>query len=474
METETIYDREFSVIIPTWQRAPYIGRAIRSAAQQDCVERSGIEIIVIDDGSTDGTNKIVKALQQEFKDSDIVYLQLGHIGQPGTVRNQGLTQARGQYICYLDSDDFWLPHHLATVKREFQKHPDVGMVETHWALAHFRGMDVNYIVPTHDMSVSNTNCRVHKRECLSVGGFNETRWGEDGEFFDRVRSKFGSVKIPTITAVNGYILRGNNLSYEADSKIRRQYMEDKCEPDPKRGPAISVLMPVYNGCENGKEPWLQQAVHSIIDQTEKDWEFVIVDDGSTDETPKVLKALAQRDRRIRVITNKKNLKIVAALNRGLEDCRAPLVARQDADDMSTVTRLELERKFLDARPDTAMVGSGMYVINGVGKLEREVRHPCAYVQIRQGLKQGCMFVHGSVMFRKDIVLSLGGYSADPLHEFAEDYELWTRLARQHIVENYPDRSLYFHRNHDSKSSLLHRETQQKSTREVMSLAQRTL
>lgn len=237
-------------------------------------------------------------------------------------------------------------------------------------------------------------------------------------------------------------------------------------------PSISVLMPVWNGCSRGKEEFLTKSIESILLQTFQDWELVIVDDGSTDNTPKVLKRYEDQDFRVRIIRNKTNQKIVRALNRGLQECRAPLVARQDADDYSTITRLEIQKEFLDARPDTALCGTGMYVINEEGKLVMEIRHPCNFDVIKRHLKtSGCPFVHGSVMFRKDIVAELGGYSPDPQFEYAEDYELWVRMvAAGHKAENIPDRSLYFHRNHKTKSSVEHRGQQELATRLVMSKA----
>lgn len=241
-------------------------------------------------------------------------------------------------------------------------------------------------------------------------------------------------------------------------------------------PNISVLMPVWNGCSRGSERFLRRAIESILDQTFQDWEMVVVDDGSTDKTPQVLEEYAKKDPRIRILRNETNLKIVRALNKGMEACEAPLVARQDADDFSTVTRLQVQKDFLDARPGTVLCGTGMYVVDEEDKLVTEIRHPCAWTAVRNHLRaKGCAFVHGSVMFRKDPVLGLGGYSTDGRFEYAEDYELWVRVAAAgYVVENIPDRSLYFHRNHKNKSSTVHRDQQNRATALVMSMAQKRL
>lgn len=241
-------------------------------------------------------------------------------------------------------------------------------------------------------------------------------------------------------------------------------------------PQISILMPVWNGCEKGRAPFLRFAMESILNQTFEDWELVVIDDGSTDQTPRMLATYAAGDSRIRVARNEKNLKIVRALNKGLQMCRAPLVARHDADDYSTVTRLELQKRFLDDRPETALCGTGMYVVNEEGKLKMEVHHPCAWPAIKEHLKtRGCPFVHGSVMFRKDVITGLGGYSPAPQFEYAEDFELWVRVAAAgHKVENIPDRSLYFHRDHGAKSSIVYRAQQERASRLILSIAEKTI
>lgn len=237
---------------------------------------------------------------------------------------------------------------------------------------------------------------------------------------------------------------------------------------------ISVLMPVYNGCRDGKETFFRQSIESILNQTFENFEFVIVDDGSNDATPAVLKEYASRDKRIRVVTNPTNLKIMRALNIGLGHCESPYIARQDADDISTVTRLEIQKKFLDDRPETILCGTGMYVIDEGNHLVMEINHPCNYQVLKNALKNGCFVVHGSVMFRRDPVLLLGGYSTEDQYIHAEDYELWIRLAAKHVIENIPNRILYFHRDHKNKIGNVFKAQQEAATRRIMDLARKVL
>src|SRR4051812_47715917 len=116
-------------------------------------------------------------------------------------------------------------------------------------------------------------------------------------------------------------------------------------------PAVSIVMPVYNGAA-----YLAEAVRSMLGQTFEDYEFVIVDDGSTDRTPRILAEFERQDRRIRVIS-RANTGIVGALNDGIAAAEAPLVARMDADDVSTPQRLHRQVAYLLDHPEVVVLGS---------------------------------------------------------------------------------------------------------------------
>lgn len=219
---------KYSVIMPTWNRAQFLPRAIRSVLDQDCVPAGEIELIVVDDGSTDETPTLVPQLAKSEKRHMIRYVRVEHSGEPGTTRNVGLNMADGDYIAYLDSDDYWLPHHSSTANAWFKRDPELAMVSNAWALASFEvagGKILTRLQPRpHPIEVVNTNCRVHKRTCLEkVGLFNDTRWGEDSDFFGRIEKQFPCAKTGIVTTVNGYIRDGNNLTYEFDAGVRGKY-----------------------------------------------------------------------------------------------------------------------------------------------------------------------------------------------------------------------------------------------------------
>ncbi|MCH8344535.1 MAG: glycosyltransferase family 2 protein [Planctomycetes bacterium] len=216
-----------SVAVPVYNRELFIGRCVRSIVDQDCIDVSRIEIIIADDGSTDDTVEVVRNI--DVTPAHVELIELSHIGEPGSVRNHALRRARGALIAYCDSDDFWLPHHLATVMCEFDRDYDLAMVATAWGFAHFipqpDGTIRNeYRVRPHPIDTVNTNCRVHRRECLdAVGYFGDARWGEDQDFFARIEQHFKTTKVPIVTNVNGYIKGGNNVTYCFDDSVKRVY-----------------------------------------------------------------------------------------------------------------------------------------------------------------------------------------------------------------------------------------------------------
>ena len=194
-------------------------------------------------------------------------------------------------------------------------------------------------------------------------------------------------------------------------------------------PLVSVLLPVRNG-----EPFLGAALDSILRQSFGQWELVVPDDGSSDDTPRILADYARRDGRIRIVSPE-GRGLVSALSTGLAACRAPLVARMDADDISHPRRLELQLRFMEENPDVGLVACGFRhfprpgVRVGMRSYEVWQNTLLTHDLVLRDLYVESPFVHPSVMFRKEPVLNVGGY-ADP--GWCEDYDLWLRLAAAEI------------------------------------------
>ena len=194
-------------------------------------------------------------------------------------------------------------------------------------------------------------------------------------------------------------------------------------------PQVSVLMSVHNG-----KRFLPEAVDSILAQDFRDFEFVVVDDGSTDDTSAILASYA--DHRVVRLHNPIRLGLAASLNRLLGVARGEYVARQDADDMSYPTRLSRQVGFLDSHPFVGIVGSWREQIDGQGCTLDVRKLPCDDLGIRVHLPWGGPFTHGSVMVRAALLHRLHGYRE--MFDTSQDYDLWLRLAECTQLANLPE------------------------------------
>lgn len=208
-------------------------------------------------------------------------------------------------------------------------------------------------------------------------------------------------------------------------------------------PAVSVLMPVYNG-----ERFLGEALSSIQRQSFRDLEIVVVDDGSTDGTAAILDAAAASDPRIRIL-HQANAGHVRALNAGLQQVRGRYVARMDADDIARENRLEEQARFLNDHPDVAVVGTAATVIDARGVEGTSVRFPTEHGVLRWTMCFMSPIIHPTAMLRTDRLRATGGYDASMRH--AEDYDLWLRLSRVGRLANI-DAPLLLLRKHDANVS----------------------
>jgi glycosyltransferase involved in cell wall biosynthesis len=201
--------------------------------------------------------------------------------------------------------------------------------------------------------------------------------------------------------------------------------------------AISVVMGVYNG-----DALLGPTLDSILAQTEGDFECIIVDDGSTDATPQILAAYANRDPRIRVLTQQ-NAGLTRALIAGCAAARGTYIARHDAGDLSNPRRFELQRALLDANRELAFVSCAtqyagpelepLFITSGTGLAIDPIR--MIDLDRENGVADGPAH-HGSVMFRRDCYEKAGGYR--PQFYYGQDWDLWYRLADEGTFQILPD------------------------------------
>jgi len=208
-------------------------------------------------------------------------------------------------------------------------------------------------------------------------------------------------------------------------------------------PRITVAMCVFNGAQ-----YLQEAIDSILNQTETDFEFLILDDGSTDETPSIL--AGQTDSRIRVLASDTNQGLAAGLNRILSEARGHYIARMDADDISLPGRFQLQADFLDSHPDIALLGTAFTLFeSATGEDFKIMRRPERPGEVSVLLGIASQVCHPAAMFRREFALAVGGYR--PKMGIAEDYDFWLRLRERFRLANL-DNVLYRVRWHDRRVS----------------------
>jgi len=206
-------------------------------------------------------------------------------------------------------------------------------------------------------------------------------------------------------------------------------------------PLISVVMPVHNAL-----PFLSESIRSILAQTLTDFEFVILDDASTDGSLELLREWSRRDQRIQIHESKTRLGLSGSSNAVVLKTRAPIVARMDADDIAHPDRLRKQWDVIASCPDVAVVGT---LCNGIDATGREVRPRDRWRLVRRS--NYIPFPHGSAMFRREAFDQVGGYDEKSVR--GEDQDLFSKMATCGRVLTLPD-VLYSYRYHSSNATLL--------------------
>ncbi|MDO3722574.1 glycosyltransferase [Marinobacter sp. chi1] len=209
-------------------------------------------------------------------------------------------------------------------------------------------------------------------------------------------------------------------------------------------PLISVVMSVYNG-----EEFLRDSIESILNQSFKDFEFIIVNDGSSDHSGEIIESYC--DSRILYIKNENNKGLIDSLNKGIGFARGKYIARQDADDVSLENRLERQVDYLEKNADVCVLGCGLEMIDENGNFISNWIHPTGINVVRWNLLFNNCVAHSSSVFRRDIVEKIGFYSKE--YKYAEDYDLWSRVSRFHHVENLSEPLQKYRIHPDAVSSI---------------------
>lgn len=195
---------------------------------------------------------------------------------------------------------------------------------------------------------------------------------------------------------------------------------------------VSVVMSAYNSAE-----YLGQAIESILQQTFAGFEFIIIDDGSTDRTWNILSGYAEQDQRIRLFKNARNIGLTKSLNRGIMQAKGTYIARQDADDISLPERLQTQVAYMESHPSTALLAAGVQYIDEKGnQLWRDIP-PQNDTLLLWNLLFRNPLRHSTVCWRRQLIEErIGRYS--PEFMYAQDYELWERIAEKLPIAVFPE------------------------------------
>lgn len=200
---------------------------------------------------------------------------------------------------------------------------------------------------------------------------------------------------------------------------------------------VSVLLPIYNP----KFSYFKEALESIITQTYPALEIVIVSDGHSEEVEKYLKYLNEnidnkyQQRTIRIIRNEYRLGFQRSLNEGIKIANGRYIARQDSDDISLPKRIEKQVDFLQKNNKYALVGCNTFIVDDRGKVLGIRHYPQSYTQIKKSILTYCPFAHSGVMFKRDVIMEMGGYNENM--SIAEDYALWLQVVKKYPCANIP-------------------------------------
>ncbi len=193
---------------------------------------------------------------------------------------------------------------------------------------------------------------------------------------------------------------------------------------------VSILLPVFNGAN-----YIEKAIESILTQSYRNLELIIIDDGSTDSTLEIITKIQERDPRI-IFSSRDNRGLIATLNEMIPLAKGEYIARMDADDISYPERIASQVKFLEQHQEVVCVGGCISIIDHKGRLLTDLDLPKEDEEIQKMLLEGVVSIcQGTVMLRKAQLLQVGGY--DPTMDAAEDLDLWLRLGEVGKLANLP-------------------------------------
>ncbi|MGO4677626.1 glycosyltransferase family 2 protein [Bosea sp. 2YAB26] len=488
-----------SVIVPTYNRAHFVGQAITSVLNQTY---ENIELLVIDDGSTDHTAEVVGS----FDDPRLNYIRLDRNVGRSAARNKGLESARGYYVTFLDSDDYYLPAKIEIQVQFLNENPQYGMVYTASGCFTDEDSPINYLYRApvsgdiypeiaffKPLTITLPTVMLRKEVVGKVGGFDEcmSRF-EDTDYWRRISRHFRIGAIDEVTvhvrthdgnlitafhpssfeqAIEYYVGKVRSEDADVDPLIlgagarRLHELYAKALPPTSEGqelaarlmakgqeqfqPFVSIIMPVYNGAN-----YLRQAIDSALAQTYANVEIVIVNDGSTDAgaTERIIESYGDRVRGF----SQPNGGCAAALNRAIKEARGDYVSWLSHDDLMAPTKLERQVAMLcqQADPTSSIVYGDYSVFYGDEPVFSD-RPAITFPKVRpedfryflttQNILHGC-----TLLMPRRAIVEHGMF--DESLRTVLDFDLWFRLAETNRFVFCPDVGIHSRAHPDQDSN----------------------
>ena len=225
----------------------------------------------------------------------------------------------------------------------------------------------------------------------------------------------------------------NRKDEECMDNTYEKKMKDEIE---LKEPGISVVMPMYNA-----ERYLEKSIESVLNQTYENFEFIIIDDGSEDDSFQIAQKYADKDRRIKLY-EQPHCGVAITLNKGIAIANADIIARQDADDMSDEKRFEKQLGYLEKHPEIYLLGTNAVLIDATGKRIRDLEFHSTNEELQKEIVDNNPFIHGSVMMRKSCFEKIGMYREQFV--LCQSYDLWLRISEQFKI-GILNSKLYYYR-----------------------------
>ena len=413
-----------SIIIPVFNGAKFIHQAIQNIINQNY---QAIEILIVDDGSTDDTREVVENLQV-----DVRYFHQPNSG-PASARNRAIRDVSGDFIAFLDVDDLWPEKNLELLMKELLDNPDLDLVRGYAQLfSTDETGKMEYLGNPKESFPNYIGAGLYRKSSFAkVGLYDaELRFGEDGDWFNRAAEKKIIMKrLDEVTLLvrrhEGNMTKGKSLVELNALKVFKKKLERKRsgpieteEPEIKKPaanrPKISIIIPVYNGAA-----FISEAIESVFDQHYEPLELIIIDDGSTDNTAEMVK-MAVHD--INYFYQERKGP-AAARNQGIGLATGKFIAFLDADDVWTENKLLRQLTIIENKPEIEAT------IGFTHKIPMSLKIDEATAQAKDsGL---FMLSLGASLFRKSAFVKVGKF--DETLQSGEDID-WFLRAREAAVQ----------------------------------------